>query len=43
VLIGFQEYFRPLGTWRLVMFGSLLILTILIAPKGLAPLWRRLW
>ena len=37
-LIGFQEYFRELEAWRLVMYGALLILVMLFAPKGLAGL-----
>jgi branched-chain amino acid transport system permease protein len=43
LLIGFQEYFRELEAWRLVMFGALLILVMLFAPKGLAGLKRYVW
>ena len=43
LLVGFQEYFRELGAWRLVMYGALLILVMLFAPKGLAGLRRYLW
>jgi branched-chain amino acid transport system permease protein len=43
LLIGFQEYFRELEAWRLVMFGVLLILVMLFAPKGLAGLRKYLW
>jgi branched-chain amino acid transport system permease protein len=43
LLIGFQEYFRALEAWRLVMYGALLILVMLFAPKGLAGLRRYLW
>ena len=43
LLIGFQEYFRELEAWRLVMFGALLIVIMLFAPKGLAGLRRHLW
>ena len=44
VLVGFQEYFRSLGAWRLVMFGILLILVMLFAQRGLAGfIRRRLW
>lgn len=38
LLVGFQEYFRNLGPWRLVMFGMLLIIIMIFAPKGLAGL-----
>jgi branched-chain amino acid transport system permease protein len=43
LLIGFQEYFRELEAWRLVMFGALLIIVMIFAPKGLAGLKRYLW
>lgn len=43
LLIGFQEYFRGLGPWRLVMFGALLIVVIIFAPRGLAGLRKYLW
>ncbi len=43
LLIGFQEYFRELEAWRLVMFGVLLILVMMFAPKGLAGLKKYLW
>lgn len=43
LLIGFQEYFRGLGPWRLVLFGTLLILVMLYARKGLAGLKKYLW
>jgi branched-chain amino acid transport system permease protein len=43
LLIGFQEYFRALGAWRLVMFGGLLIFVMLFARKGLWGLKSRLW
>lgn len=43
LLIGFQEYFRSLGAWRLVLFGVLLILVMLFARKGLWGLKHRLW
>jgi len=43
LLIGFQEYFRELEAWRLVMYGALLILVILFAPKGLAGLKKYVW
>ncbi|MGA8261388.1 MAG: branched-chain amino acid ABC transporter permease [Arenicellales bacterium] len=43
LLIGFQEYFRDIGAWRLVMFGGLLIFVMLFARKGLWGLKRRLW
>lgn len=43
LLIGFQEYFRGLGAWRLVLFGSLLIFVMLYARRGLAGLKKYLW
>ena len=43
LLVGFQEYFRELEAWRLVMYGALLILVMLFAPKGLAGLKKYLW
>jgi branched-chain amino acid transport system permease protein len=43
LLIGFQEYFRALEAWRLVMYGALLIAIMLFAPKGLAGLKKYVW
>ena len=43
LLIGFQEYFRELEAWRLVMYGALLIVVMLFAPKGLAGLKKYVW
>jgi branched-chain amino acid transport system permease protein len=43
LLIGFQEYFRELEAWRLVMFGALLIIVMIFAPKGLAGLKKYVW
>ena len=43
LLIGFQEYFRALGPWRLVLFGALLIFVMIFARKGLAGLRRYVW
>ena len=43
LLIGFQEYFRELEAWRLVMYGALLILIMLFAPKGLGGLKKYVW
>lgn len=43
LLIGFQEYFRGLGAWRLVMFGALLIFVMLFARGGLAGLKKYVW
>jgi branched-chain amino acid transport system permease protein len=43
VLIGFQEYFRQLGAWRLVMYGALLIAVMLYAPKGLSSFKKYIW
>ena len=42
-LVGFQEYFRALEAWRLVMYGALLIAIMLFAPKGLAGLRKYVW
>jgi branched-chain amino acid transport system permease protein len=43
LLVGFQEYFRELEAWRLVMYGALLIAVMLFAPKGLAGLRKYVW
>ena len=43
LLIGFQEYFRSLGAWRLVLFGLLLIGVMLFARKGLSGLKKYVW
>ncbi len=43
MLTGFQEYFRGIGPWRLVIFGSVLIFVMLYARRGLAGLRRYLW
>jgi len=43
LLIGFQEYFRALGAWRLVLFGCLLIFVMLYARRGLAGLKKYVW
>lgn len=43
LLIGFQEYFRGIGPWRLVIFGSLLIFVMLFARRGLAGLKKYVW
>jgi branched-chain amino acid transport system permease protein len=43
LLIGFQEYFRQLGAWRLVMFGALLIGVMIYAPKGLSTIRKYIW
>ena len=43
LLVGFQEYFRELEAWRLVMYGALLIGVMLFAPKGLAGLKKYVW
>ena len=43
LLIGFQEYFRGLGAWRLVLFGALLIFVMIYARRGLAGLKRYVW
>lgn len=43
LLIGLQEYFRGLGPWRLVIYGSLLIFVMLFARRGLAGFKKYLW
>lgn len=43
LLVGFQEYFRGLGAWRLVMYGVLLIGVMIFAPKGIAGLKKYVW
>lgn len=43
LLIGFQEYFREFGAWRLVFFGALLIFVMLYARRGLAGLKKYVW
>jgi len=43
LLIGFQEYFRELGAWRLVMYGALLISVMIYAPKGLSTFKKYIW
>ncbi|MFQ5486093.1 MAG: branched-chain amino acid ABC transporter permease [Desulfobacterales bacterium] len=43
LLIGFQEYFRELGAWRLVMYGALLISVMIYAPKGLSSIKKFIW
>ena len=43
LLIGFQEYFRGLGPWRLVIFGTVLITVMLFARRGLAGLKKYVW
>ena len=43
LLIGFQEYFRELGPWRLVMYGVLLIFVMIYAPKGISSVKKYIW
>jgi len=43
LLIGFREYFRELGPWRLVLFGALLIFVMIYARRGLAGLKKYVW
>jgi branched-chain amino acid transport system permease protein len=43
LLIGFQEYFRQLGAWRLVMYGALLIAVMIYAPKGISSIKKYIW
>ena len=45
LFIGLPEYLREAREWRLVIFGLLLVVITLFAPRGLAgiaaDLWRR--
>ncbi|MDJ0816906.1 MAG: branched-chain amino acid ABC transporter permease [Desulfobacterales bacterium] len=43
LLIGFQEYFRELGAWRLVLYGVLLIFVMIYAPKGISSVRKYIW
>ncbi len=43
LVVGIQEGFRDLGAWRLVLFGGLLILVIMIFPRGLSTLKKYVW
>lgn len=43
LIVGFQEYFRGIGPWRLVLFGLLLIFVMLFARRGLAGLKKYVW
>ncbi|OFW27196.1 MAG: hypothetical protein A3H97_04980 [Acidobacteria bacterium RIFCSPLOWO2_02_FULL_65_29] len=38
VFVGLPEYLRVANEWRLVVFGALLVLLVLFAPRGLAGL-----
>lgn len=46
IFVALPEYLRAAAEWRLVVFGTLLVLITLFAPRGLAGLiedgWRRL-
>jgi branched-chain amino acid transport system permease protein len=42
-VVGLQEILRDLGSWRLVIFGVLLILVMLFFPRGLATFRKKLW
>jgi branched-chain amino acid transport system permease protein len=45
--VALPELLRLSNEWRLVIFGVMLVLITLFAPKGLAGLcahaWRRVW
>lgn len=43
LIVGFQEYFRGLGAWRLVIFAVLLIVVMLFFRRGLAGLKKYIW
>lgn len=36
VLFVFPEFFRAIGEWREIFFGSVLLLTLIVAPGGIA-------
>jgi len=38
-----EDQLATLEAWRLVMYGALLILVMLFAPKGLAGLKKYVW
>lgn len=46
LFVGLPEYLRVAAEWRLVVFGALLVLITLFAPRGIAGViddgWRRL-
>jgi branched-chain amino acid transport system permease protein len=41
--VGLPEWLRMANEWRLVIFGSALVLITLYAPRGLAGLLDALW
>jgi branched-chain amino acid transport system permease protein len=41
VFVGLPEYLRAAAEWRLVVFGLILVLIVLFAPRGLAGFVRR--
>lgn len=43
LIVGFQEYFRGMGPWRLVLYGVLLIVVMLFARRGLSGLRKYVW
>jgi branched-chain amino acid transport system permease protein len=43
VFVGLPEYLRVASEWRLVVFGVVLVLLMLFAPRGLAGLLERVW
>lgn len=43
VFVGLPEYLRLAAEWRLVIFGVLLVLIMLFAPRGLAGLFAAAW
>lgn len=43
VFVGLPEYLRVASEWRLVIFGTLLVLIMLFFPRGLAGLLGRRW
>lgn len=43
LFVGLPEYLRVAAEWRLVVFGTLLVLVMLFAPRGIAGLLHRSW
>lgn len=41
VFVGLPEYLRIAAEWRLVVFGAILVLIVLFAPRGLSGLLAR--
>jgi branched-chain amino acid transport system permease protein len=37
ILGSASEYLRPFGQFRLVVYGGILLLTMMVAPRGILP------